>query len=93
MNNIPATATSELNNNSYDCKITNNFGNTLGINISCPTIKVIENIVSQLPKSNEFQNILFALSLIIISIYYYLRTNQLAKEVHIIRKDITTGTI
>ncbi len=93
MDQIPATSTSVLNEKSYDCSISSTFGNDLSIKVSCPIVKTVENIVSQLPKAGNVQNITFAIVLIISSIYYCLRTNQLDKEIHIIRKDITTGTI
>jgi uncharacterized repeat protein (TIGR01451 family) len=90
---IPTTAQSPDNSMSYDCVMTNTFGNSINIKVNCPTIKVVEQIVTKLPKTGLTTNIVFATIIFATATYLYVRTKQLEKEVRLIRKDISTGTI
>jgi hypothetical protein len=93
LNTIPGNAQGVNNAKSYDCIITNTFGNTVNITIDCPTLKIVENIVRQLPTVGLTENILFASIALILTAYFYARTRQLEKEVHLIRRDASAGTI
>ncbi len=93
LDTIPATAQGVNNKNSFDCKITSTFGNPINIAVECPTQKIIERIDSQLPKTNVSNGILFTGFIFTIAIYLYVRTIQINKEVRLIRKDSSTGTI
>lgn len=93
LDSIPATSRGLANTQSYDCKMTNSFGNTININVDCPVIKTVENIVTRLPKIGITENIIFATSILLISLYLYARSRLLSKEIKIIRKDISSGTI
>jgi len=93
LDSIPATSRGLANTQSYDCKMTNNFGNTININVDCPAIKTVENIITNLPKTSITENIIFTTSVFFIVLYLYARTRLLNKEVKIIRKDISSGTI
>lgn len=90
---IPTTprGTSELS--SYDCVMTNAFGNTVNINVNCSGPKVVESIVSELPSTGPGENILFAGIVGSIVTYFYARSRQMAKEVKMIRKEFNMGTI
>ena len=78
---------------SFDCVMTNTFGNTVQIPVKCPTPKVVENIVSEMPKTGPTENLVFAGVLISIVAYFYARSRQLKTEVRLIRRDLNTGTI
>lgn len=91
--NIPATANGSSNPTSFDCIIANTFGNSININVDCPIQKTAEKIINSMPTINSFINITFACILILITGYLYARSRQIKKEVRIIRKDTSTGTI
>ncbi|MEI6850822.1 MAG: hypothetical protein WCK26_02545 [Candidatus Saccharibacteria bacterium] len=93
LDTIPATAKGSSDPTSYDCIISNIFGNSVNINIECPTPKVIEVITSELPKTGPTENILFSGIVLAITAYFYAYTRQIKKEVRIIRKDSSNGAI
>lgn len=90
---IPATAQGYSEPSSYDCIMTNVFGNSIKIKVECSTPKIVEEVTSQLPKTGPGENITFACILLATTTYFYMRSRQLGKEVRIIRKDATLGTI
>ena len=92
-NTLPAMASGKSNPTSYDCKIDNTFGNTISTKIECPTPKVVEKTVAELPKTGPGANMTFAGIIAAVVVYFYARSRQLSKEVKIIRHDMSAGTI
>lgn len=91
---IPTTNTGTSDEASYDCVMTNTFGNSVDIAIKCPQEKVlIENTVSELPKTGPGENVLFAGMLLAVVTYFYSRSRQLSTEVKLIRRNVNAGTI
>lgn len=90
---IPATATGQSNNTSYDCVMTNTFGNTTSIDVNCPPVKTVEHTVSQLPHTGPGENMLFAGIVLAIVVFFYARTRQEKREIRLIRRDFNTGAI
>jgi len=91
---IPATNTGTSDGSSYDCKMTNTFGNSIDVMVECPTQKVIvEQITSELPHTGARENIMFAGSLLAVVVYFYARSRQTGKEIRLIRRDLNAGTI
>ena len=78
---------------SYDCRMVNTFGNSVEIKVNCPTPKVIEQTVTELPRTGPTENMIFAGILVSVVTFLYLRTRQLGKEVRLIRREVTAGTI
>lgn len=93
LSSIPSTAQSTNNPASYDCILTNTFGNSTNINVSCPTPKIIEKVATELPKAGSTENMLFACIVLAIAAYFYARTRQLEKEIHLVRKNTNVGTL
>ena len=93
LDTIPMTARGTINTRSYDCTMTNAFGNSINISVDCPAVKTIENIVTKFPKASLLDIIVLSLTVFSVTIYFYARSRQLEKEVRLIRKDISTGTI
>lgn len=93
LDEIPATAQGVSSPVSFDCKITNAFGNSIDTSIDCPAQKTVERVINSLPRIGLLGNIIFAIIILTLSIYLYLRSHQLKKEIRIIRKDTSTGTI
>lgn len=78
---------------SYDCKLTNVFGNSVTIPVDCPPAKIVEQTVTQLPKTGPTENIIFGSIIFAVAAYFYARSRQLKKEVRLVRRDLNTGTI
>lgn len=93
LENIPATAQGVSYDTSYDCIITNTFGNSVSINIACPAPKVIEQVIESLPVTGPRENILFSGIVLAVVVYFYARARQQVREIRLIRKDATMGTI
>jgi len=92
--NIPLTNTGTSDPASYDCRMVNTFGNATEINVNCPREKVIvEQTVSELPKTGPGENMLFAGILLAVVAFFYARVRQLGTEVRLVRKNVHAGTI
>jgi hypothetical protein len=90
----PATPKGLGNPESYDCRMVNDFaGNHTTISLQCPTAKVVEQVVSELPRTGSSENLIFAGVVITIVTYFYARSRQVKKEVRLIRRDLNSGTI
>ncbi|HET8884241.1 MAG TPA: hypothetical protein VFM68_02110 [Candidatus Saccharimonadales bacterium] len=92
-NTVPVMATNLSNPQSYNCTVTNTFGNTLHVNIECPPEKAIEQMVTELPQTGAGENIIFSAIVVAVVIYFYARARQTATEVRLIRRDLNAGTI
>lgn len=90
---LPATAQGASEPTSYNCIITNTFGNSIDIKVDCPTPKIVEEITAGLPKTGLIGNVIFSTTVLVFAIYFLARSRQLEKEIRIIRKNINTGTI
>lgn len=91
---IPATPQGVSDPSSYDCKIENAFyTSSVVIPVPCPTPKVIEQVVPELPKTGPTENIIFAGIVFSIVTFFYFRSRQLNTEVRLIRRDLNGGTI
>ncbi|HEY1086029.1 MAG TPA: hypothetical protein VGE34_04905 [Candidatus Saccharimonadales bacterium] len=94
MEKIPVTNTGTSDEDSYDCKMVNTFGNAVEINVKCANEKkVVEQVVKDLPKTGPGENMIFAGSLFAVVSYFYARSRQLGKEVRLVRKKVHAGTI
>lgn len=93
LDTIPLTARGTSNSSSYDCIVTNTFGNTLNIAMNCPTVKTVETVVQQLPSTGPTENIIFSGVVAAVVMYFYARSRQLGAEVRLVRKDFNTGTL
>jgi len=69
------------------------FGNATNINIDCPIPKIVEKVATELPKTGPTENIIFSGIILAVATYFYARTRQVKKEVYLIRKDVSTGTL
>lgn len=91
---IPATPKGLSDPSSYDCKIENTFlAASVVIPVTCPTPKVIETVVPELPKTGPTENMIFAGIVLAVATFFYYRSKQLGTEVRLIRRDVNGGTI
>lgn len=93
MAQIPTTARGASEPSSFDCIMTNAFGNTVNIPVNCEAAKIVETTVSELPKTGPTENILFAGIIGSVVTFFWARARQLGSEVKLIRKDFNMGTI
>jgi len=94
LSTIPATPKGISDPSSYDCKIENGFYTSSVIfPVTCPTPKVIEKVVPELPHTGPRENMLFAGIVLAVVVFFYLRSRQLSTEVRLIRRDVNGGTI
>ena len=90
---LPATAVNPSNPESYNCQITNSFGQTTNVMINCPAAKTIEAVTTQLPSTGPTENLLVAGVALAVVTYFYARSRQLGREVKLIRRDTNAGVI
>lgn len=90
---IPATPTGQSDPSSYDCRIENVFGNDIIIDVTCAPPKVIEHVVTELPRTGPGENMMFAGIVLSVVAFFYFRSKQLGTEVRLIRRDLNGGTI
>jgi uncharacterized repeat protein (TIGR01451 family) len=88
---IAVTPQAADNSSSYDCILTNTYGNTLRIAIDCPLGKEIESTIKQLPETGIGANIFFSLVVVMTVTYFYARSRQMNREMKVIRRDFNVG--
>ena len=72
----------------------NTFGNALEVEVACPTPKVIEQIVvPELPKTGPTENLIIGGIVAAIVTFLYMRSRQINKEIRLIRREVTAGTV
>lgn len=90
--NIPSTPRGAVISSSNDCKMSNNYGNTITINVDCPPVKIVEQ-VTELPATGPRENMIFAGTLLAVVTFFYARSRQLGKEVKLVRKSFNASAI
>lgn len=90
---IPPMPEGKSDRTSYDCRMNNIFGNMVSIEVNCPTVKVVEQVVDELPRTGASQNMIIGGIVGAIVAFLYFRSRQLNKEVRLIRKDAVAGTL
>lgn len=90
---LPATPVNPSNPESYNCQITNSFGQTTSVMINCPAPKAVETITESLPSTGPTENLLAGGIVLAIVCYFYARSRQLGREIRLIRRDANAGTI
>lgn len=90
---LPATARGTSNPHSYDCLLTNTFGNTTQAAVLCPPAKLIEAVSLEMPSFSAANNILASVVVFFVALYLYLRSLQQKEEVRLIRRDANEGVL
>jgi uncharacterized repeat protein (TIGR01451 family) len=96
-NPIPPMAQGRTQPMSYDCIMSNSINSDsstgMHINVNCPAPKVVEQIVSQLPATGAGTNLIVGAAIAAIVVFFYARSRQLGKEVRLVRKEFSSGTV
>lgn len=90
---IPATARGASDPTSYDCIMTNTFGNSIDIKVDCPAPKVVEKVVEELPRTGPTENMIFAGIVLAIATYFFARTKLMREEIRLVRRNVNAGSI
>jgi len=90
---IPSTPRGQSDPGSYDCIMTNAFGNTVSVNVQCDSPKYVEGAMTELPKTGPGENMLFAGITLAVITYFWARARQTNKELKLVRKEFNMGTI
>ena len=84
---IPSTNQPSTVGTSYDCKISNEYGNEITMDINCPLVKGLET----LPNTGPGSSMLFSVVSATVIGYFYARSRLLAKEVSLVKASYTGG--
>lgn len=91
---IPSTNQPSAMTTSYDCLISNKFGNQIDLKVDCPLPKEAEYVTSSLPKTGPGTSLLIGFVGTSVIAYFFARSRLLAQELDIIRTDFaSTGGI
>lgn len=90
---IPTVSQGVSNPTSYDCVMSNTFGNNVEIKVQCDAPKIVEQTVKTLPSTGPGENILFGGVLLAVVSFFWTRSRQLGKEVRLVRKEFSAGAI
>lgn len=92
-NPIPINGPNSSISTSYDCVMSNNFGNTINTPVSCSPIINVANLTTFMPSVDVNITIITSVILFIISLILTIRTKLLLREISAIRKNYITGAI
>lgn len=88
-NPIPTTNKPSGANGTFDCVITNEYGNEVSINVNCPLVKGIE----KLPNTGPGSGMMMIGGISLLVGYFFARSRLLARELDIIRADYNGGMV
>lgn len=86
-NPIPQTPVSSSNPDSFDCEITNVYGDTVNVKLGCSVPKTTEQIAGSLPNTGPGETIAVAFVITAVAGYFFARARLMAKELQIVRND------
>lgn len=84
---VPSTNQPSALGTDFDCKISNEYGNEVTMNINCPLVKSIES----LPNTGAGTSMLITGMLTLVVGYFFARSRLIAKELDIVRTDFAGG--
>ncbi|MFZ1323577.1 MAG: hypothetical protein WAQ57_00260 [Candidatus Saccharimonadales bacterium] len=84
---IPSTNQPSTMTTSYDCQLSNKFGNQLDIAVDCPVPKSAEYITERLPNTGPGTSLLIGFAGTAVIAYFFARSRLLAQELELIRTD------
>lgn len=88
---IPDTPSPGSNPGSFDCKMTNVYGDTVEVNIPCSPAKTVEQITGTLPNTGPGEILAVAFTVTTVAGYFLARSRLMAKELDIVRTDYATS--
>jgi uncharacterized repeat protein (TIGR01451 family) len=86
-NPIPATNSPTATSTTFDCKISNEYGDEVSMRVECPVLKSVE----ELPNTGPGTTVAIAFTVTVISSYLLARSRLLSKELDIVKKEYSSG--
>ena len=80
---IPATNTPSSTSGTFDCKISNKYGNETNMSVACPVVKGVES----LPNTGPGTTVVFGCAVTMVVGYFFARSRILARELELIKQD------
>jgi LPXTG-motif cell wall-anchored protein len=90
-NPIPATPVGTSDKYSYDLNMDNVYGNAVRVAIQPPTPKLVEAASTSLPQTGAGTSTFIVLVVAGLTLFFYFRNRQLAREIKLLRADFTGG--
>jgi uncharacterized repeat protein (TIGR01451 family) len=90
-NPLPSTPTPPSNPGKYDMTMTNVYGNAVNIKLPPTVVKTTEQVTTNLPNTGPGMNLFIAVTLVVVSGYFFARSRLLTKELDIIRSEYAAG--
>lgn len=84
---IPNTPAPASNPGSFDCKMTNVYGDTIEVNVPCSAVKNVEQTTTALPNTGPGETIAVAFVVATVAGYFLARARLMKKELDIVRTD------
>jgi hypothetical protein len=85
--NIPLTNTPSKLSPDYNCSFTNDYGNEVTMNVSCPAAKSVEQAATALPNTGPGTTAAISAVIAVVVGYLYSRSRIMSKELLIIRDE------
>lgn len=82
---IPSTNSPSTVSPDYNCKISNNYGNEVTMNVDCPIVKQLSVTATSLPSTGPGTSVVIGGLVAIVVGYLYFRSRLLARELEIVR--------
>lgn len=86
-NPIPSTNAPSALSTTFDCKISNQYGNELSLNVACPFVKSVE----RLPNTGPGTTVAIGFLVTSGAGYFFARSRLLAKELETVRREYAAG--
>jgi hypothetical protein len=87
----PTTNTPSKLSPDYDCKITNDYGNEVTMNVDCPVMKSVEQAATNLPNTGPGTTVAIAVLVSIFVGYLYSRSRIMSQELAAVRNEYTAS--
>lgn len=88
-NPVPATNSPTAASTTFDCKISNEYGDEISLNVQCPVLKTVE----ELPNTGPGTTVAIAFTITVISSYFLARSRLLSREVGIVKENYTSAGV
>lgn len=85
---LPSTNQPSKTSTAFDCKISNEYGNEISMNIQCPMVKSIET----LPNTGPGSAVIITFGLVSFSGYFLARNGLISKEILVMKRQAASGS-
>ena len=90
-NPVPSTNKPGVMTTSYDCVISNVYGNETSVPINCPVVKTAEYVTTRMPDTGPGTSVMIGAVFMIVVAYFFARARLLGKEIELVRTEYAAG--